>query len=171
MTLRAVLICGVAAVSLLAGCDGDSGGRAGRDGASGTGGRSGLLAVARCMRAHGYPGFPDPIELNGEWGFPASAPNPRERPAACERFVGQAKGDNGGVSAADMAKLRSYAQCMRREGVADWPDPDADGGFQLPTRLQGSSGARLGRAQQSACRRYLPDALGMKGAPAGSGGN
>jgi hypothetical protein len=171
MTLRTVLICGVAAVALLAGCGGDSGGQTGPDSASGTDQRSALLQVARCMRAHGYPNFPDPVEMSGEWGFPDSAPNPQQRPAACERFVRQAKGDDGPVSAADMAKLRSFAQCMRREGVADWPDPDAEGAFPLPTRLRGESGKRLVRAQTMACQRYIPERLGKKLTAAGSGGS
>jgi hypothetical protein len=171
MTLRKVLVGGVAAVSLLAGCGGDSGGQTGPDRASGTDERSALLQVARCMRAHGYPSFPDPIELNGAWGFPASAPNPQQRPAACERFVRQAKGDDGPVSAADMAKLRSFAQCMHREGVADWPDPNPEGAFPLPTRLQGLTGKRLVAAPATACQRYIPEGLGGKLTAAGSGGS
>ena len=156
---------------LLAGCGGDSGGQAGRESPAGTDERSALLQVARCMRAHGYPTFPDPIELNGAWGFPDSAPNPQQRPAACERFVRQAKGDDGGTSAADMAKLRSFAQCMRREGVADWPDPDADGAFPLPTRLQGQTGKRLVAPHATACQRYIPESLGKKLTAAGPGGS
>lgn len=123
------------------------------------------------MRAHGYPNFPDPVELNGTWGFPASAPNPQQRPAACERFVGQAKGDDGGASAADMAKLRSFAQCMRREGLPDWPDPDPEGAFPLPTRLQGTSGKRLVAPHARACQRYIPEGMGGKLTAAGSGGS
>jgi hypothetical protein len=173
MTLRTVLICGVAALSLLAGCGGDSGRQGGHDNAATTSERSALLAVARCMRAHGYPSFPDPIEFaSGGWGFPASAPNPREGPAACDRAVRQGKQTEteGRVSAADMAKLRSYAQCMRREGVADWPDPDADGSFRLPTRLTGTNGKRPVQAQAEACQRYFPEG-GINVAPGGSGGS
>lgn len=31
--------------------------------------------------------------------------------------------------AADLAKLREFAACMRHNGFPDWPDPNASGNF------------------------------------------
>jgi hypothetical protein len=34
-------------------------------------------------------------------------------------------------SAADLAKLREFAQCIREHGIPEWPDPKADGSFPV----------------------------------------
>ena len=163
MTLRTVVVVGVAAVSLLTGCGGGSGPPAGGGTASrNTDERSALLAVSRCMREHGYPSFPDPVERSqGGWAFPDSAPN-RKAPAACERIVRQAKsngratGDRKQVSAADVAKARSFARCMREHGVSDFPDPDAHGTFNMPVRLRPPNKASLLRGPEQKCKQYMP---------------
>jgi hypothetical protein len=115
------------------------------------------------MRTHGYPSFPDPTQdEDGNWNFPESAGDART-PPACSTLARRAKSqlarsrvDPKGKprSAADMAKLRAFARCMREHGLADWPDPDADGAFALPSRLQ--SRQPLTRPAEQACRRYLP---------------
>jgi hypothetical protein len=164
MTLRTVILGGMAAASLLTGCGG-SGGSAARDGASSnTDERSALLEVSRCMREHGYPSFPDPVaDSRGAWGFPESSQIPRESPAACERVARQAKsrihrsgGDRKQLSAGDIAKARSFARCMREHGVSDFPDPDARGGFRMPARLRPPNGASVLRVPERACRQYMP---------------
>jgi hypothetical protein len=164
MTLRTAVVVGVAAASLLTGCGGGSSPPAAGGGASrNTDERSALLTVARCMREHGYPSFPDPVvDAQGRWGFPDS--QNRKAPAACERIVrqvksrvGRARGDrNGTVSAADISRARSFARCMREHGVADFPDPDARGTFNMPARLRPPNGASLLRAPERACKQYMP---------------
>ncbi|HLX20240.1 MAG TPA: hypothetical protein VKR23_08815 [Gaiellaceae bacterium] len=52
-----------------------------------------------------------------------------------------------------------YARCMRTHGVANWPDPNAQGVFDKSklTSLQlGASEARIAAAQE-ACRGFLPN--------------
>jgi hypothetical protein len=179
MTLRTVVVAGVAAVLLLTGCGGGSGGPAGGGTAGGgtagggtagggtasrnTDERSAFLAVARCMREHGYPSFPDPVvDSQGHWNFPASGQDHQNAPAACEQVVRRAKsshrntGDRKQMSAADIARARSFARCMREHGVSDFPDPDASGGFLMPARLRPPNGAALLRGPERACRQYIP---------------
>ena len=155
----------MAGASLLTGCGGGAGAASGGEGASrNTDERSAFLAVSRCMREHGSPNFPDPVvNSQGDWDFPASAQNSQEAPAACDQIVRQAKslrkrttGDRKQLSAADIAKARSFARCMREHGVADFPDPDAHGSFLMPARLQPPNGARLLRAPERECRQYMP---------------
>ena len=147
---------------MLAGCGGGGSGdpTSGARATGATAQRAALLKVARCYRTHGYPIFPDPIEINGRWGFPDSAPRFRRDPPACLPLARSAKSLNAEkgpkVSAADIAKLRSFARCMRQHGVADWPDPDAKGAFDLPARLRGANGKPRLLSQTRACRQYLP---------------
>ena len=55
----------------------------------------------------------------------------------------------------EMRDLLHYAQCMRQHGYPDWPDPQADGTFQLPAsvKAEGKSPRRIAAGQ--ACDQYL----------------
>ncbi len=91
---------------------------------------------AQCMREHGVP-EPDPQVL-------ADGSIQRERydkdavdqealrkaTEACRPY--EAPGVTGADGAAKLDILRRYARCMRAHGVADFPDPDANGRIQLP---------------------------------------
>src|SRR6266540_2815421 len=66
-------------------------------------------------------------------------------------------GQNNGNSVAPVDKAeagRAFSQCMRDNGVPDFPDPDADG------RLRGPGHEKEGdpkfRAAQEKCREKLP---------------
>jgi hypothetical protein len=117
------------------------------------------------MRTHGYPSFPDPTQdEHGNWGFPPSV-TVKNDPPACLPIARQAKSqlarsrvDPKGkpASAADMARLRAFARCMRAHGLADWPDPDADGAFPLPSRLRPPQGGSLTGPAEQACKQYRP---------------
>jgi hypothetical protein len=61
-------------------------------------------------------------------------------------------------SAVDIAKLRDFAKCMRRQGLSDWPDPTADGLFPLPGRYAPPNGNQLIAAPLRAC----PQGAGVK---------
>jgi hypothetical protein len=179
MTLLKVLVAWCAAIALVAGCGGGSGGAGGRPTASPTPNEAAaFLAVARCMRAHGYPNFPDPIQdpESGRWGWPESGVPRRTNSTACDPLVRQAKSlgrrkDSEKVSAADMVKLRAYARCLRQQGVSDWPDPDSTGAFSLPARLSGENGMNLVRTQDRACKKYVPSNGKIRITQSGSGGN
>jgi hypothetical protein len=166
MTLRTalVVVVVVTAVALPAGCGGSGDPPGGASAASTPDAASALRAVARCYRANGYPSFPDPEQdEDGNWNFPESAASGVRMPPTCRALAMQAKAqmaqsDPKGkpASAADMAKLRAFARCMREHGLADWPDPDEDGAFPLPSRLQNPQGAPLTRPREAACKQYLP---------------
>jgi hypothetical protein len=97
-----------------------------------------FVQVSECFRAHGHPDFPDPVQgPDGGWGFPVTAgrvPVPGE----CADLARRAEELNPGArksAAVDLEQRRAFARCMRDNGVADWPDPNADGTFALPPRL------------------------------------
>lgn len=158
MTLRKVLS-GVTAVWLLAGCGGGSGSDATAGSPSGSPAsnvQQTLLQLAQCYRANGQPNFPDPVQdAEGRWGFPEPRGRP-EPPAACKSLSRQVKQGNPRTvpkppTAAEMAKLRDFAKCMRQHGVPDWPDPNDNGHFTLPTRLAPPNGDQLTREPLTAC--------------------
>jgi hypothetical protein len=123
-----------------------------------------MRAVAACLRSHGYPNAPDPVQdAHGNWGFPdaaAGAMPSRTTVTPCDGLARRAKSlgrsrDQERVSAADLAKLRAYAACVRRHGVADWPDPSAQGDFVVPPRLEPPQGEAVTREADKACESVL----------------
>jgi hypothetical protein len=152
-----------AAMIALAGCDGGApGGGAHPSASSSASARNNSLAawmeVARCVRAHGHPDFPDPVEDGmGGWKIPDSVGEVKA--PACDQLVRRAKDQTRALeapSAADMVKLRQFAKCVREHGFPIFPDPDSDGSFDVP-EAQRNSTAR-GTAER-ACKHLLPAQL------------
>jgi hypothetical protein len=100
-----------------------------------------MLAFAACMRAEGLD-FPDPTpdeEGNLRFGRPGGDggfdPSQREvitaaRDACAEHLEGLELGGPGGGRGQgefDADLFLAYAECMRDNGIADFPDPGADG--------------------------------------------
>jgi hypothetical protein len=113
-------------------------------------------AIVQCYRAHGDPGFPDPVydPSDGRWHFaisPGTAPQSTQQ--ACQHLFPQAA-VSPPVPQAQFQKLLKLAQCIRQHGVPSWPDPDPDGSYPLAPALQRKP---PGWVQAStACQRYIP---------------
>jgi hypothetical protein len=157
------LVVGMMVVVLLAGCSASGGAGAAT---TTTSGQQDVAAVwrelVRCARANGMPNLPDPqIDSNGRANFPNGTPDPpasvrRACQAIYDRLPPSARGDEERPPA-DMQALLRYAQCMREHGVADFPDPDAQGNFRAQpgsTKLNPKS-PTFQRALQ-ACRQLDP---------------
>lgn len=126
--------------------------------------------LAQCIRDHGIPGLPDPSVENGRLILPSGAtdniPDAQATAAmsACQSIVDRlppsALGDSGDQSRApfnpaDLAKARQWAQCMREHGLTDFPDPRADGVFDLTgTSLATEGKSQRFRTAADACRQY-----------------
>ena len=166
MRTRSLAAVALAAVALLlAGCSDEPGG-ATTSSPTSTASRAeqgaAMLAVSRCMRSHGYPNFPDPVQgASGDWDWPPSTDR-MQATGECEQLLRQAKAadrrnDRQKVDAATLAKLRRYAQCMREHGLPDWPDPNGAGAFKLPPRLQSSKAAgSLLEQPDRQCHQFAP---------------
>ena len=150
MTNRTLIppsIVAVAAVSLLAaGCGGSSSTTA----ATTTATQTGALAYAHCMHSHGVPNFPDPTSSGG---------SDKEAIISALQEVGNSQADaaqtacihvNGGSpgtgpSAAPKqphrAAMLAFAQCMRRRGFPNFPDPTSEG--QLSPQMVTAAGIDL----------------------------
>ncbi|WP_433042812.1 hypothetical protein [Dactylosporangium sp. CS-033363] len=147
-------------VALLAGC---GAGRPAPDSA-----REPWAAAAQCMRANGFPDFPDPVERDGQWGFPASVNGLVKQPAAeCQeqfaRIGAIPARTQRPVGVDEMAKLRAWAACVRTNGLPDWPDPDSDGTFRPATAPTDDDPAW--RRADEACRHLEPGPIQVDPGP------
>lgn len=91
-----------------------------------------MLAFSQCMRDNGVPEFPDPGP-DGRLRFeldPGSASNVEAAQEAC-RDVSPFNIASGPPTPEQMERLVQLAQCVRDNGVADFPDPTAEGQFSL----------------------------------------
>ncbi|MEV7286204.1 hypothetical protein AB0O01_16790 [Streptomyces sp. NPDC093252] len=141
-----VLLTGV----LLSGCSGDSSAAGGSGPSSSPGTSSGssgsssgsssgaggqfdqALEFAACMRANGVPDFPDPQQSDGgvrmdAGGVDTESPEFQAAMEACRDQAPQAQGQEGGEPL-DPTKVAAWAECIRANGVPDFPDPEINGG-------------------------------------------
>jgi hypothetical protein len=102
---------------------------------------SDALAYAKCMRASGVPNFPDP-QAGGGFLFHARAglidsPLSKAAQAKCHKLLPEGPGSGPPPSAQTLARFLKIAQCMRKNGVYDFPDPRTS----VPPNPFGSGGA------------------------------
>jgi hypothetical protein len=93
------------------------------------------LVYARCVRDNGYPEFPDPIPGRGimlrrDHGMSFNDPRMLAAMEACQdlRPPGMGGGSVAGNPAEALEAMLVFAQCMRDNGVAGFPDPSPEGG-------------------------------------------
>jgi hypothetical protein len=130
-----------------------------------------MLEFAQCMRDNGVPDFPDP-QVNGDGGIIMGGPGgdgnaDLDREAvekameACEDLQPQG---GGNFSEEDRQEMQDaaleHAQCMRENGVPDFPDPtfNGDGAMIELDGIDPESPAF--KEAQEACEGMLPNRLG-----------
>jgi hypothetical protein len=112
-------------------------------------------AYAQCMRDNGVPDFPDP-DANGQLRGPGheQQDNPKFR-AAQEKCRDMAPGgEHQRSDPASVEQMRKFSQCMRDNGLPDYPDPDPDGRVRGPGHEQQDNPKF--RAAMEKCRQELP---------------
>ncbi len=175
---RAAALAAAAAVAVLATACGSSAASHGHTALGGSVTFAQEVALARCMRSHGTPGFPDP---SASGGFRlTTAPNGPRRSvdidssqiqaayAACRHLLA-----GGGPSVAQLRQrlqqeqqrqqqalpaLVRFAQCMRRHGVPGFPDPPGSGQATPAPGTRAGSKATSAQFQAAlrACHNLLP---------------
>ena len=167
---RGAVLVGLGVVLLLAGLAGCSASGGSQAATTTTTGQQDVVAVWRqlvaCARANGMPNLPDPqIDSNGQAHFPSGTPDPPQSARrACQsiydRLPASARGDTERPPA-DIQALLRFARCMREHGMADFPDPKADGTFPLTGTLREGKTPRMIRAMR-ACRQLNPNPRGIE---------
>jgi hypothetical protein len=140
---------------------------------SGTGGVSAAyvsdkLGLARCLRAHGVPDYPDPNASGQE--PPGSkqlikTPQGQAAVGACSSWGNRISNDVAAQNQAAMGEYVRFAACMRAHGLPDFPDPVYAEGrveFVLSASQDGfdpHSPQVLAKAHQ--CESVLPPGSGL----------
>lgn len=120
-----------------------------------------MRQLARCIRSHGMPGWPDPVinRLTGAPDWPPSAPRvPVSIEHACQSVANRLPPDvqnSQPPTATSMQALLRFARCMRSHGVPTWPDPNSLGEFPL-TMQMAVQAKTADRPAVSRCIRYVP---------------
>ena len=86
-----------------------------------------ITAMVACFRAHGMPDWPDPNydPRDGRWHLDGP-PIKAETRQACASVMPQAVPAEP-IPSARFHDLLQYAQCVRANGIPQWPDPGVDG--------------------------------------------
>src|SRR5262249_12239596 len=150
---RLMAACGVALLMVATAC-----GRVGHHGGTTSGDMDKRRAYAQCMRDNGVSNFPDP-DPSGRFGAGHDAID-RDDPtfkAANEkcRDLLPAGDKHDMVGPETVQNLVKFAQCMRDNGVPDFPDPAAQGKFPRDAE-QTSHSVPQSRAASDKCRKDLP---------------
>jgi hypothetical protein len=137
-----------------------------------------VIKYAQCMRTHGVPDFPDPVDggfhITSGPGSDLDPGSPQFTAAdkACAAFSPEDQAASGTVDPLVQAEALKYAACMRSHGVPGYPDPVFVGGSIRETMRAGSgvdpNSPQL-TAAQNACQSLQPFAHGQ-GGPTGSSG-
>ena len=125
------------------------------------------LSVARCMRSHGIANWPDP-ESNGAFDksklrqldvSPSRIRSIEER--SCKDFFQNAgSGQATTITAADRTDYLKAADCMRRHGFADFPDPTfPDNGVELNIPSSIDTNASTFKRAAETCTKLIPAGL------------
>lgn len=176
---RAAALAAAAAVAVLATACGSSAPSTGALGGSVTFAQE--VALARCMRSHGAPDFPDPT-ASGGFHLTTTSNGPRGSVDIDSSQIQAAYGAcrhllaGGGPSVAelqqrlqeaqqrreqDLPALVRFAQCMRHHGVPDFPDPAGNGqATPAPGKSAGINATSTQvQAALGACHQLLPPGM------------
>jgi hypothetical protein len=126
------------------------------NGAAPSGDRSQAIAYSQCMRKNGVPDFPDP-DASGRFrgvGHEAQGdPKFQAAQEACRDLAPGGEHERLG-DPAFVEQMREFSQCMRENGLPDFPDPDPDGRLRGPGHEQQNDPQY--QAAFEACRGKLP---------------
>jgi hypothetical protein len=174
MTRKLRPLAALAMVALIgAGCSNDSDGTGtGKDAAAN---QTEAVKFAECMRDNGVSEFPDPDAsggltidgvVNGS-SLDTSAPAWKEAIAACKDL--QPPGFTGTEASPEEQEVRlEFAQCMRDNGVEDFPDPAPNGPLIDTTRIPSAAGRGARSipgfdAAADTCTDVFSGELGLRG--------
>ncbi len=126
-----------------------------------------MVKFAQCMRTHGEPEFPEPVEggihvesHNGHGPNPES-PQFRAAEKACSKYAPSKVAASPAQLKAHEEQALKFSACMRSHGVPNFPDPNfSGGGARVTLRVSKSSGIEPNspqfQAAQKACQSDLP---------------
>ncbi|MBA9004768.1 MULTISPECIES: hypothetical protein [Thermomonospora] len=163
---RAVVLAAVPVLALSLAACGENGGAGAGPSKSAMSDQDKRLKWAKCMRDNGVQ-----VEVKPDGGMLTKREKSRtggdEGPSDSESDEAMKKcrhllpdgGEPPKPSAADVAKLREFAKCMRAHGI-DMPDPGPDGRILIERREGDGVSKKEMEDAQRACRKHMPSPPG-----------
>jgi hypothetical protein len=180
-----IWVAGVIGLSLLAaGCGGSSGSgtkvaqigstqtTTTSAGLSGSSKREALVAFSACMRKNGVPKFPDPqvvgsgmrLSIGSESGIDVKSPQFKKAEQTCRKLLPNGGRQTPQEQAKQLQQALDYAACMRKHGVAKFPDPKPEAGgiaWESLGRVGVDQNSPQFKAAQRTCRKLVPGSAGI----------
>ena len=152
----------------VAGCGGSSSSSSSTPAASGGGSPSAsqaassnkLAQFSQCMRAHGEPSFPDPVNghlsLTVTKGGALDPTSPQFQSAlqSCKSLEPAGFAAGGSQNTQQQNQVLKFVNCMHKHGEPNIPDPNSSGGVLMSGSVDPNS-PQFQSAMQ-ACRSLLP---------------
>jgi hypothetical protein len=123
-----------------------------------------LVQFAQCMRSHGLSNFPDPT-AEGAFNLPAGmsrSPQFQAADQACRSLAPPGVLSGQAPTTQQLNQTVKFVSCVRKHGEPDFPDPSANGTFQLnggPNPIDPKSPQFL--SAMTACHALLPPGAGF----------
>jgi hypothetical protein len=131
-------------------------------------GKEAGLKYSQCMRDNGVPEFPDPdVDDTGRvtYDIPENIPDAQinAAEAKCKDLRPFGPGP-GGPDPARIEQLRKHSQCIRDNGIPEFPDPEADGSRRIDFAKIGLSGPDdpKFKAALEKCQKMMPSPPGPR---------
>ena len=128
--------------------------------------RDKAVKFAECIRAHGVSDFPDPDEKNQfQYGVSVSPAEWKQATTACKDLQPPGTLSGKRTPKQQSASLR-FAQCIRDNGVKDFPDPVNGDPIVDTTKIPSSNkpgGRTILHAAMKKCGDLLGEAAGGQG--------
>ncbi len=181
-SIRSSHLLAAAAVGLgvtVAGCSGGSeppsGASAGSQATAATGGSGSAgatplaqaVAYAQCVRSHGVPNFPDPVQTpSGGYGYRTAGIDPNSSAfqgaiEACKSLPSPWSSTGQQLSPAQQQAWLNWAQCIRVHGLANFPDPTFSGREVRDSGI--ASRTPQLQSAMDACKSQMPSVGGLGG--------
>jgi hypothetical protein len=125
------------------------------------------VAYSRCIRSHGVPNFPDPVQTpSGGYGYRTAGIDPNSAVfqgalQACQALPSPWNSTSQPLSPAQQQAWLNWAQCIRTHGLPDFPDPTFSGREVHESGI-GLSTPQLQQAMD-ACKSQTPSVGGLGG--------
>jgi hypothetical protein len=141
---------------------------AGGSGSSGASPLAEAVAYSQCIRSHGVPNFPDPVQTpSGHYGYRTQGIDPNSTAfqgaiQACRALPSPWNSSTSQqLTPAQQQAWLNWAQCIRVHGLPDFPDPTFSG-TEVHDSGVGSSSPQL-QSAMNACKSQRPSVGGLGG--------
>ena len=140
---------------------------AGGSGSSGASPLAEAVAYSQCIRSHGVPNFPDPVQTpSGGYGYRTAGIDPNSAAfqgalQACKALPSPWNSTGQQLSPAQQQAWLNWAKCIRAHGVPDFPDPTFSG-TEVHDSGVGSSSPQL-QSAMDACKSQSRPLVALAG--------